>query len=84
VLEAVGVLAVTAIGGTPGWLHIGDIPRFGTKDPEERGRVEGSGPLFGIIGLLDNASLLRPVPLQGKNEILKSQRLVLLSLGELK
>ena len=56
----------------------------GAKDPQEGGGVEGAGPLFGVIGLLDDAPLSGPVSLQGKNEILKGQRKILLYLGELK
>ena len=83
VLEPVGVFAVAAVGGAAGGFHIGHVPRFGAKNPEKGGGIEGAGPLFGVIGLLDDASLLGPVSLQGEDKVLKGQRMILLLREEL-
>jgi hypothetical protein len=71
VLEAIGILPVSAIGGTTGGLHIGDLPGFRSQDPEKGGRVKSSCAHFDIIGLLNHTALIRPEPLQGKDQFLK-------------
>src|SRR5712691_8687696 len=37
--ESEGIVAVAAVGGTSGRLHIRDVPRFRAEDAEEGGRV---------------------------------------------
>src|SRR3974390_1669830 len=72
-LEAVGILAIAAVGGTARRLHVGHVPRLGAEDAEKRSRVEGAGPLFAVVRLLNYAPLFGPVPLQGEDQILKGQ-----------
>ena len=72
-LQAVGVVAVTAVGGAARRLHIGGIPRLRADGVEEGGGVEGARAHFHIIGLHDDAALLRPEALQGENHLLKIQ-----------
>ena len=72
VLEAVGVLAVAAVGGPPGGLHVGHVPGFRPQDPEEGGGVEGARPHLDIVRLLDDTAPRRPEALQGHQQFLKS------------
>jgi hypothetical protein len=65
VLQAVGVLTIAAVSWTARWLYICAIPGFGPEDPQEGGGVEGPGPHFSVIRLLDDAPLLIPKTLQG-------------------
>jgi hypothetical protein len=67
VLEPIGILPVTAIRGAAGRLHISDLPRFGTQNPEKSGRVKSPSAHFEIIGLLNHTALVRPESLQGKD-----------------
>ncbi|MPM26107.1 hypothetical protein SDC9_72608 [bioreactor metagenome] len=71
VLQAVGVLAVPAVGGPPGRLHVAHPPRLGSEDPEARGGVHGACAHLYVIGLLDDASLLRPEPFEPKDDFLE-------------
>ncbi len=70
-LQPVGVLAVAAVGGPPGRLHVGAVPVFRADRAQEGAGVEGAGPHFHIQGLDDHAALLRPVLLQGQNQALE-------------
>jgi hypothetical protein len=76
VLEPIGVLAVAAVGWTTGGLYIGNVPGFGSKDAKEGGRIEGAGPFLAVIGLLNNAPLFCPIPLQREYQILKCQNFI--------
>ena len=64
-LKPVGVLAVAPVGGTARRLDIGDIPGLRTEHPKEGGRVEGSGALLDVVGLLNDTTLFGPVILKG-------------------
>jgi hypothetical protein len=74
VLEAIGILSVSAIGGATGRLHIGDLPGFRSQDPEKGGRVKSPCAHFDIIGLLNHTALIRPESLQGEDQFLKIHR----------
>src|SRR5690606_22099544 len=71
VLQTVGVLAVAAIGGPAGRLHIGGVPGFRTDGAQEGGGVEGAGAHFHIVGLQDHAALFGPELLQGQDQVLE-------------
>ena len=70
-LQTVGVVAVTAVGGTTRRLHVGGLPGFGSDNTQERGGVEGTRTAFQIHRLHHGAALSGPVILQGQNNILK-------------
>ena len=38
-LEAIGIVAITSVGGSPGRLDVGDVPRFRTERTQEGGGV---------------------------------------------
>src|SRR5208282_5060009 len=59
-LHTVGVFAITAVGRPARGLDIRSAPRLGPKGAECRGRMEGAGPDFDVVGLEDNAALLCP------------------------
>jgi hypothetical protein len=71
VLQAIGILAVAAVGGAAGGFDVGDVPGLGAEHPQEGGGVEGAGPLLHVVGLLDDAALFGPIVLQGKDQVLK-------------
>jgi hypothetical protein len=73
-LKAIGIVSISAVGGTPGWLHIGYIPGFGTKDAEKRGRVEGTGSHFQVISLYNYTVAFRPVFVQIGDYILEMHK----------
>ena len=70
-LEAVGVVTVAAIGRTATWLHIGDLPGLRAQGAQGRGRMERARPHLRIVGLQDDATLLRPIPLQRQHDFLE-------------
>ena len=72
VLQPVGVLAVAAILRPARRLHVGSIPRLRSQRAQGRGRVEGAGAHFHVVGLQDQAALACPVILQGQDQVLKA------------
>ena len=75
-LQAVGVLTVSAIIRADRRLHVGDVPRFGTKHAQIGGGVVRARAHLGIVRLPDHAALLGPKPLKRHNDGLKVKRLV--------
>ncbi|MNV44985.1 hypothetical protein D3C71_1367680 [compost metagenome] len=73
-LQAVGVLAVAAVGGTARGLHVGGIPAFRADRAQEGGRMEGAGAHFQIQRLDQHATLLRPVFVEGLDQALEGNR----------
>src|SRR5690606_16982161 len=71
VLQAVGVFAIAAIGRATRRLNIGGVPGLGTHGSQEGGSVEGTGAHFHVVGLQYHAALLRPVALQGEDQVLE-------------
>jgi hypothetical protein len=69
--EAVGVLAEAAVGGAPRGLHVRHVPRLGAERVQKRLRGHGAGADLEIVGLGDDAALLRPVVLQREDQILE-------------
>src|SRR3546814_329566 len=63
-LQAIRVLAVSAILGTTGWLHIGGAPRLGTDRAQKRGGVRCSRADLHVIGLQKSATVFVPVLLE--------------------
>ena len=61
VLQAVRVLAVAAILGPARRLDIGRVPRLGPERAQGSRGMEGAGADLDVIGLQDDAALLRPV-----------------------
>jgi hypothetical protein len=58
VLESIGILSISTVGGPAGGLHIGHPPGLWAQDPEESSRMESPGTHFRIIGLLDHTPLI--------------------------
>ena len=71
--KAVGILAVTAVGGPAGWLGIGDGERPRVKHAQKGLRRHGAGAYLHVIRLLQYASTLGPKGLQTKEEFLKGK-----------
>ena len=67
-LEAVGVLAVTAIIGAHGGLDIGHVPRLGPQHAQEGSGVHGPGADLGVVGLPEQGAALGPELLEGEND----------------
>jgi len=70
-LHAIWVFAISPIRRTPTWLGIGSPPGFGTERPKKCGWVEGPCAHLKIIGLMNDAALLSPKVMQGKDKILE-------------
>src|SRR5690606_23757271 len=73
VLQPVRVLAIAAILGTTRRLHIGGTPGFRPDGAQKGRRVRCARPHFHVIGLKQRTTLLVPVLLQRKNDLLKSE-----------
>jgi hypothetical protein len=67
VLEPVGVFPVSPVGGSSRWLHVGHVPGFRAERSQKGRRVERAGPDLEVIGLLEDATLVGPVFVEGKN-----------------
>ena len=74
--EAIGILAVAAVGRTTRGLNITDAVRFGAEHPEKRFRRHGSGANFHIVRLLQHATVAGPEILQTEYEFLIRQRIL--------
>ncbi len=72
--EAVGVLAVAAVGGTPRGLRIADLIRLGPQHAQKGLRRHGARAHFHVVGLLEDAAALRPKALQAEQKLLKGER----------
>src|SRR5690242_18460701 len=70
-IEAVGVVAVSAIGGAAAGLYIGDTVRFGTEHAQEGLRDHGAGSDLHVVRFLNDAAPLAPVVFQLKDDFLK-------------
>ena len=70
-VEAVGILAVAAVGGTAAGLHVGDAVGLRTEHAQERFRTHGAGADLHVVGLLNDAAAVGPVLLQLEDDVLK-------------
>ena len=75
-LQAVGIIAVTAVIRAYRRLNIGHVPGLRPQHPQHGGRVHGTRAHLGIIGLPDQAALICPETLQAEDHGLKVERLV--------
>ena len=76
VLQPVGVLAIAAVLGAARGLHIGGVPGLGPERAQRGGRMEGARADFHVVGLQDDAALIRPVLLQRQDQALERARRV--------
>src|SRR5215470_7424362 len=72
-VEAVGILAITAVGGPTAWLNISHAVRGGAEHPQEGFGMHRPRANFDVVGLLQDAALLYPEMRKGKNQVLKVQ-----------
>ena len=72
-LEAVGVIAVAAIGGAAAGLHVGGVPGFRPQGAQKGRGVEGPGADFHVQRLEHHAALFAPELLQAQHQILKAE-----------
>ena len=61
VLQAKRVISVPSVGGPARRLHISRSPRLRAHRAQKGRRVEGAGAHFHVVGLQNDAALLRPV-----------------------
>src|SRR5579864_3007176 len=71
-IEAIGIVAVAAIGGTAAGLHVGNVVRLGAEDTEERFRSHSARADLDVVGFLDDAAAVGPVFLERKDCLLES------------
>lgn len=72
-VEAIGILAIAAIGRTARGLHVSNTVGLGSENTKKGLRRHGSGADFNVERLLQNASLRGPEVLQLEDEFLKSK-----------
>ena len=69
--EAVGIFAVSTVGGPTRRLHVGHTIRLGPEHAEEGFGMHRPCPNLHVVGLLDDTSSVAPIFLQLKDEVLK-------------
>ena len=71
--KAIRIFAIASVGGPTRRLDVHDLIRPGPQDAKKCFRVHGPCPNFDIIRLLNDASVIAPVLLQLKDEVLKGR-----------
>ena len=74
-VESIGVLAITTVGGPTTRLHVSDAIGLRAENAEKRFRVHRARPHFHIVGLLKHAPLLYPELRELKDQVLEGQPL---------
>ncbi len=74
VLHTVGVLAVTAVGGTAARLRIAGAPPAGPSERSSGCSMEGTGTDLGVIRLHNDTALFSPVLLETQDDFLEGKR----------
>jgi hypothetical protein len=74
-VEAVGILAIAAVGGPTAGLHIANAVSVRPEDAEKRFRMHSARANFHIVRLLQDATLLHPKMGELEYQILKRQTL---------
>jgi hypothetical protein len=69
-LDAVGVLAVATVVGTPRLLDVADLPGPLVEDTEKGVRRHRPGPDLEVVGLGQVAALSGPEPVQAEDQVL--------------
>jgi uncharacterized protein len=72
--QAVWVFAVATVRRAAAGLNKGGVPRVWAKRAQRGRGVERPGTHFHVIRLQDNAPLLPPIIMEGKDQILKAKR----------
>ena len=72
--EAVGILAVAAVGGAARGLRVADAVGLGAEDAQEGFRRHGARANFDVIGLLEDAAAGGPKGLQAEEQVLEGER----------
>ena len=75
-LQPIGVFAKAAVIRAHRRFHVGHVPGFRAQHAQVGGRVHGARAHLGVIGLPDQAALVRPETLQRQDDRLKIERLV--------
>ena len=71
--EAVGVLAVAAVGGAARGLRVADAVGLGAEHAQKGLRRHGARAHFDVVGLLKDAAALRPKALQAEEQVLEGE-----------
>ena len=72
-IEAVGIVAITAIGRASAGLHIGGAIRFRSQHPQKSFRTHSAGAYFHVVRFLNYAAALAPILLEAHHVFLKSR-----------
>src|ERR1035438_6562498 len=75
-VEPIRVIAVAPVGGAARGLHVGHTIWLGSEDAKEGLRAHGAGADLGIVGFLNDAAPVSPIPLQGMDNLLKRLHLI--------
>ena len=70
-LKPVGIFPIAPVLGAARGLHIGGLPRLGAERAQGGGGMEGACPHLHVIGLQNDAALLRPEALEREDQALK-------------
>src|SRR5690348_10994757 len=70
-VQAVGILAISSIGGAPTGLNVSDAVWIRSEDAKKGLGVHRARADFHVVGLLEDATAARPILLQAENEALK-------------
>ncbi len=71
--EAVGVFAITAVGGAARRLRVADAVGLGAEHAQKGLRRHGACADFNVIGLLEDTTACGPEALQTEQQFLKGE-----------
>ena len=73
--QAIGIFSVASVGRTARGLHVGDFVGLRPQHAQKSFRRHGARSDFDVIGLLQDASALRPESLQAEDQFLERERI---------
>ena len=70
-LKTIGIFAIAPVLRPAGRLHIGRVPWPRPQRAQRRCRMKRAGAHFHVVGLQDDATMIRPVALQSQYQSLE-------------
>ncbi len=83
-LQAIRVLAVAAILGAARRLHVSGFPRFRAERTQKSRGMRGARANFHIVGLQQCAALLVPIFLQGQDDLLEGEHVMVQAVAKVR
>src|SRR5580704_9785502 len=71
-VEAIGIVAIAAVGWPSAGLDVGDAVRLGSKNAQKSLGAHGAGADFDVIRLLNDAAAFGPILFEVEDDLLES------------